>query len=730
VEKRILRLLIVDDSPDDAELVATALRRYGYMLKQQRVWDLPGLQAALDKGQWDAVVCESGLPHCTVQTMLDALKRAGLELPFLVVTRAIADEELVKLMRAGAHDVVPKNQLARLAPALEREGRAAEERRALKEARERLGELENKSRAIIEGSHEALCYLQDGMHLDANQAYLAMFGYHNLDELTGVPVMNLIDKADHARFKELLRKPPTERTEPQEFTAVKNDGTRITVELTLSAITLLGEQCLQLTVADVSRRKAVESRLDYLNRHDPLTGLLNRHHFVKALDQAVERARRGESLAWLVFVDLEQLKQINDGAGYAAGDRVLMQAAKIFRDQFSDSVAVSRFGGDEFAALLPGADEAQVRRHTEALKKSLKELALTEGDRTWRCDCRLAIIPIDANCENAQKVLAEAFQATQPPPAAAPAPAPASPAAPAAAPLPETPKSAAPAAVTPAPAPSATPTTTDAWQARLQDALDHNRFTLTYQPIVNLHGEAAELFEVLLRMVADDGSLIAAGQFVPAAERCGLGGMLDRWAIRASIEALGHMHRDNRAASFFVNITPAAFHDADLLPSVIRWLRDSGVKPEFLIFETDEAMLLANPAAGRTFIKAAHKLGCRTALDNFGRNLSNTEYLRDLPVTFLKVDGGLIRNLAADQVSQTALRAVVEVAQALSIKTVAKSVEKADNLAPLWNFGVDYVQGHYFETAGEEQDDDSAHEATLSSDEQAAPTWAKSGRRR
>jgi diguanylate cyclase (GGDEF)-like protein/PAS domain S-box-containing protein len=718
VEKKILRLLIVDDSPDDAELASTVLRRHGYMLKQNRVQDLAGLQAALDKGHWDAVICEFGLAHLNMQVAQDLLRRAGLDLPLVVYTRAIGDDDLIKVMRAGAHDVVLKNQSARLGPAMERELQAAENRRALAEVRQKLTETETKSRAVIEGSHEALCYLQDGMHVEANLAYLELFGYRNLDELTGIPVMNLIDKAEQARFKTLLRKPPADRPEPQEFTAVKADGSHFPVTATLSAITLNGEKCLQLLVSDISKRKAVESKLQYLNQHDPLTGLFNRHHFLQELARAIERVRAGEAAA-VIYMDLEQLKQINDALSYAAGDRLLIKVTRLLREHFGNDAVLARLGGDELAVLIYGHGEEELRKTAERVRKALKDTAFSEGGKTFHCDCKLTATPVDGRAENAQQVLSDAYRALR-------KAAPASAAVPSVTEIPAAPPPPEPAPVAAAPKPAASAPAAGNWVTRLQQALERDGFTLAYQPIVNLHGEPAEYFEVLLRLVGDNDQLISAGEFMPEAERSGISGMIDRWVVRNAIEALGALHREGRQASFFINLSPVAFRDADLLPSAIRWMREANVKPGFVVFETDESTVLAHTAAVTTFVKATAKIGARFALDNFGRNLSNTDYLRDLPINYLKVDGQLIRNLPADPVSQAALRAVVGVAQGLAVQTIAKCVEKAENLAALWNYGLDYVQGHYFESGAAEGGFDAAEEATLSSEAASAPSWASS----
>jgi PAS domain S-box-containing protein len=235
VERKILRLLIIDDSPDDAEGTVTAVRKGGYMLKSQRVQDLASMQAALDKGTWDLVLAEFNMPHFGARMALDLLKRADLDLPLIVMTRDVRDEDLVQIMRAGARDVVLKSQAARLAPAIRRELQAVDDRHALQIAQAKLGELVQQHRAVIEGTREALCYSQDGMHVNANKAYLALFGYSEASELEGVPVMNLIDKVDHARYKEMLRKNMKDgAVTAQEFMGVRRDDSRFAIEVALS----------------------------------------------------------------------------------------------------------------------------------------------------------------------------------------------------------------------------------------------------------------------------------------------------------------------------------------------------------------------------------------------------------------------------------------------------------------------------------------------------------------
>jgi len=722
VEKKILRVLIVDDSPDDTELAVAALRQSGYMLKHQRVQDLASMQTALDKGPWDAVVSEFSLPHFGAQLALDMIKRANLDIPFMVLTRNIKDSELAKIMRNGAHDVVMKTQTARLAPALERELRVAEERRLYREASQALAAMETKNRAIIDGSREAICYCQDGMHIDANKVYLDLFGYENFSDLEGIPLLNLIDKSDHPLLKEYLRKPAAQNAEkPHEFLALKNDGSRFHAELAVSPIVLDGQNCTQVMVTDVSKRKAVENRLQYLSQHDPLTGLFNRTYFTLELNKVLETAKKDDSQSALLYLDLQQLKEINDALGHTVGDRLLLKVARIFREKLGESAVLARFSGDEFAALLHGQSEPQIKEAVTSLLTTLKEMSITEGGKTFKCDGTVGLVVIDKQTESAQAILTKAYQACQqskPKKAATPA-APVEPK-PEKKPVAEPPKAA-------ADIPALSPVSSE-WQDRLQTALKKNGFELAYQPIINLHGDPAEYFEVLLRLVGDKGELISAGEFMPAAEKLGLTAAIDRWVVRHAIESLAALHRESRAASFFVNLCPAALKDPELLAMLQKQLATSKLEPKYLVLEADEPAIAAHPADAAMFMQALKKIGCRFSMDNFGNNLSMLNQLRDLPVDFLKISGTLIRNLSTDNISQASLKAAIELAKAMNKQTIAKLVEKAEDLGMLWNLGVDYVQGNYFQQADAQLSYEFASETTLASDTTSSPHWATGGK--
>jgi multidomain signaling protein FimX len=717
VDIKILRLLIIDDSPDDADVTIATLRKAGYMLKSQRVQDMASLQTALAQGQWDLILSEYNIAHFGAQFALDLIKGSDLDTPFIVHTKKISDADLVQIMRNGARDVVLKAQSARLAPAIQRELRAYRDREIFRKQQYILKETEDKHRAIIEGSREAVCYAHEGMHIDANAAYLELFGYENTEDLEGIPVLDLIKKDDHKRFKEFMRKKAKNSAADlnSEFEAVKKDGAPIFIDINISDIDHKGEHCTQIIFTDITKRKAVEKKLQYLNQRDPLTGLYNRHFFLQKLSAAVEKAKAGSNQSTLLFLDLSQLKKINENAGHAAGDHLLLLLAKLFREKLGGQAVISRFSGDEFAVLLPDQGEKQAKKTAAGLEATLKDTTFTESGHVFKCSCVLGKVLVDENAENARQVLSQAYKSC-----AVSKPVEALDAKMAVAPTVSSPQ-----ACTGIKNAAETGIDTE-WQHKIQQALQSDALELAFQPIINLHGDPADYFEVLVRMSDGAGGLIPAGEFMATANATGQILDIDKWVISHAIPALAELHQEAHAATFFINISKQSMADSSVPKLIHQAIKKAGIDGYHLIFEADEPDLTSDPVASGNFIRTIHDYGCQFCMDNFGQGFGDHNFLRHQAIEYVKITGSLIHNLTNDKVNQAVLQGLTKVANALGKKIIAKFVEDAESLSLLWDLEISYVQGNYFQQAEAEmsfESDDETSETTLSSDE-SVPSWA------
>ena len=232
------------------------------------------------------------------------------------------------------------------------------------------------------------------------------------------------------------------------------------------------------------------------------------------------------------------------------------------------------------------------------------------------------------------------------------------------------------------------------WVGRIRDAIDENRLILHSQPIVALKGGRPSQ-ELLLRMIGRDGELIQPGSFLPAAEKYGLIGEIDRWVITQAVALAVGTGRIVEA-----NISAASIGTVDLLPFIERQIKEVGANPANLVFEITETALMHDLAAGEAFAKGLAELGCGLALDDFGTGFGSFTYLKRLPISYLKIDIEFVRDLVTNPANQHVVRAIVSLAQAFGLQTIAEGVEDEPTLQLLSDEGVDYAQGFHLGRPG------------------------------
>jgi multidomain signaling protein FimX len=709
---KILRVLILDESPDDAEQASAALRQAGYMLKTQRLETGVAVEQNLDSNQWDLILCAHGLANLPARQVVELAARKQPFSPVIVLARRIADDELHQLMQVGARDVIIKGQWGRLLPAVERELAVAHERRAWIETREALHQLESRYRTMIEASLESISYVQDGMHMDANPSYLKLFGFENIEQLKETPLLNLIDKQDQARFKAALRKPEgADKT--QEFLAVTASGTRIPVEVAMCPLTINGELSVQVVATDVSKRKALEGKLQSMHQRDPLTGLSNRTHFLGALADAL-KAPGGV----LFGLTVNQLSTLNQTLGHTACDRLLVQIARQLRELTGTQTPVARITGGQFAVLLDAKAAAGAETLVKKLNEMFATLTASEGERTVKPDVTILQLRLEAQHKDRQAIMDQVFKAEiQTAPAAfAPPPAKAAvaPTAPAAAVAPVAPHR------TPALEPAAPQTGAD-WREAVQSALAHNQMQLLFQPIINLHGEPRCFYEAQLMLRTLDGKVIPSAEYLPSAEAAGLGSKIDRNLMLNVIDTLSKYQLEGRPGIAFVRLSSTAVQDNALLAAVQMHMKATGLDPSNLILQLDETVLVQHLQAARSFIEKARAMGIGITVDNFTGQAVSLEVLAGMHIDFFGV------NCGPNGLQEDELATAIDAGLALDRMILAKQIEDADIFTALFSRGVHYVQGDYLQPASPGLDYSFEAEQTLASDEPLAPSWRVAG---
>jgi diguanylate cyclase (GGDEF)-like protein/PAS domain S-box-containing protein len=457
----------------------------------------------------------------------------------------------------------------------------------------------------------------------------------------------------------------------------RSNGSERSIELSASPIRNGAQELIGAVVLlhDVTEMRGLARQMSYQATHDALTGLVNRREFERRLEEAIESGHRGDGQHVLCYLDLDRFKVVNDSSGHLAGDSMLREVAKLLRDAVRDSDTVGRVGGDEFGTLLVGCPLDKARQIADDLTRSVGEYRFVWKDKIFNIGVSVGLVEISRESGTLEELLAAADTACY---------------------VAKKQGSGRVVVYSARDEALARHTGEIQWLQRLQAALKENRFHLYQQVIVAAHGDdGGPALEVLLRLQDEAGNDLPPSEFMRAAERYRLMGLVDRWVVEATFAALGRgaipvpAHR-----SVAINVSGQTLGDAQFLEFVVECFDTSGVAPAQVCFEINESAVVANLDHARRFVGVLHGMGCQFALDDFGSGVGSFSNLKNLPLDYLKIDGSFMRNLARDTVNQAMVAAMIKLARTLNFKIIAEQVEDAAAAEVARRMGVDYLQGY------------------------------------
>lgn len=516
----------------------------------------------------------------------------------------------------------------------------------------------------------------DGVLFDANPALKKIFW----PALLNRKFADAIDDEDRSRFEEQYENVvKTELSSLQEkLVCIGQAGDEIQVVVNLSVVASDADQFLYsvLQVQDVTESMKLTVQLEYQASYDELTGLLNRRAFETQLERAWENSHEHEKKSYLMFMDLDQFKVVNDTSGHTAGDQLLRAVSEILTDSVRNDDFVGRLGGDEFAIILWECPTEVAKRIAESIRQSIEDFRFHWDVETYRIGVSIGGLPIDpevGDISELQQLADAACYAA---------------------------KEAGRNRVHMVSGEKDSARVHRGqvrWVQRLREAMDNNRFAIYAQPILPIDGETdeRESLEILLRLRdPETRKLIPPGAFLPAAERYGMSVELDKWVITSLFNML-FVHHAFEAVhrKYWINLSGSSVGDRRFAEFLKNAVARSPLPPGTINFEITETAVIRNIAEANELITSLRDMGCQFALDDFGSGLSSFTYLKNLPVDIVKIDGSFIRDLLEDETDRIFVKSIIDIAHTLNIKAVAEFVENEETLEAVRELGADYFQG-------------------------------------
>lgn len=547
-----IRMLIVEDSEDDAFLLHSELKARGLRLDWQRVDQPTTMATALASGEWDVIICDHNMPGFDSLAALQVLRESAKDVPFIIYSGHISDQQAVSAMQEGVQDYIEKGNIARLLPVIERELKSAAARRAVRQADSRIKEL----------------------------AYY--------DGLSTLPNQNLF--------------------------------------------------CAQVT------------------------------------EWMLEVEQRGKMPAGAVFyIDLDRFLRINSSFGYETGNEIMRQIARRFMDRLAPQAILARLSGDSFGAFFPEIHQTEnlasiaqwIRQSFDApFQKGALELFVTAS-------IGVALLPEDGTevhelLMNAETAMAHAkrlggngyafYQRDM----------------------------------------NANSGERVAMEGDLRHAIERNELFLHYQPCIAAADNRIVGVEALVRWRHPERGVIPPDRFIPIADESGIISDIGEWVLREACSQ-GRIWQESGFDIYMaVNVSAVQFAQPRLLEVVRRTLEETGFEPGRLQLEITESVLMSDAESAVGMLRAFKSMGVRISVDDFGTGYSSLSYLKRLPIDILKIDKSFVRDTPGDEEDVAIVRAIIALARALRLTTVAEGVETAEQADFLRQERCDRFQGYHF----------------------------------
>ncbi|NOQ87596.1 MAG: EAL domain-containing protein [Gammaproteobacteria bacterium] len=610
-----------------------------------------------------------------------------------VITGTYLDSVIRDCLQAGAIECMFKNEAEELFLArISGMRRFIEVQRSIEKQRENLA-------AILESVGEGVYGVDKDGHITfMNPAALKVLGMHDVKPLLGVNAFDAFHLKKLGAGRDQLKEAyySGEQLKGWETQFRHQSGKEIPVDCTLYALSVDGKQeGSVIAFRDISERKMMEEKLRWQATHDHLTGLYNRRYFESFLEKEISSVSRTGIMSALVYLDLDRFKYVNDTAGHEVGDKLLIDLSQELNKHLRRHDITARIGGDEFALILKNVDEGLAVSIADEIRTSLSNLRVHHEDKSYHVNASFGVAMMDIPNITAGDVMANADIACH---------------------------------ISKRLGRNQTHMYEKAsdernamgselgWSARIKEALEKDMFQLHYQPILNMNdvdlvnlpaqdgvlwqrhlNEADKInsYEVLIRMIDENGDINYPDSFIPTAERFNMMTDIDMWVLENALQEMVATGPVSKNIRLSINISGNTVDSDEALVKIKSLIEQYDVSPSSLTFEVTETCAIANLEQANDFINELRKIGCRFSLDDFGSGFCSFSQLKNLPTDFVKIDGQFVRSMARGATDRAIVTAMNDVAHSLGRYTVAEYVESPEIVRLLKICGVDKIQGNY-----------------------------------
>ena len=672
-----IKLLLLDHSQNDAELMVSYLRNSGHATRAEYVDSKETFAELISSNHWDLMIARYEAQNLPYQDAVDEILKQDKDIPTIIVCDDYKAELVVETMMNGASALAAREDPDHLLPIVRKELQSLAYRRELRSTLINLKEAEKRCNLLLANSKDAIAYVHEGMHIYSNDAYMALFDYDDEDELACIPIIDLVASDDQEAFKQFLKDYRNDSTK-NDFTCMvtRSDDSDIKVIMELTEATYDNEHCTQVIIRPDHDNEKLEAKLKEISSQDLLTGLYNRNHLTEQLETACSRAIQQNHPSAFMYIELDEFTTANLGVSVSDLDIILTDIAQVVQKELSNEGLCARIGDDDYGVLYNHADINRCLEDGERLRRIIEDHLSEVNNRTIQVTASISVVPINETSTDSNEILTRATETITKAREASenkgntvqly---------------VPEKPKL----------------TGESAMAEELKQAIEQNRLKVMFQPIISLRGDSREIYEALIRMIDEDGNEVEPSDFLKAANLHGMSLAMDKWVIINSIKLLSAHLAKGHNTVLFINITAACLLEPTLPAWISKALRAARLPNDAIVFQIAEEDAVTHLKQAKEFTSKLAELKCKVSVSRFGCATNPYNTLKHLTVEYIKIDGSYTSQMEKSDEGFEELTDMINTIQGQGKMSIVPMIESASTLAQLWQTGVNYIQGYFLQ---------------------------------
>ena len=677
--EKLIRLLIVDEGMHKAEQIVSALRAAGVQVRAEFAEDAEDMAEILQNKPVELVLFSLHLAEFPIKQALHIVGKSGRHVAIIAMLQNLTPENVVKAIKMGVQDVVSSKSFDHLILVIKREARNLSFWRKAMRAELQLLESEKRCQSLLASSRDAVAYVHEGMHIYANAAYMELFAKTDFEELEGTPIIDMVDPDQKDKLKSFLRGFGNNENENNELTVkmFREDGESLEVNLEFARASYDSEPCMQILIRAEADTSELEEKINYLHQHDLVTDLINRQTFMGKLKSSLTLAMNRVHQCAVIYIAIDDFQPIREKIGIAGCDTLIGDVAIILREAASAEQIVARFGANSYACLSIIKEKPLIEKFAEDFISKIEDQVFEIGDQSISITCSAGMCFIDQNSpDNANEIISRAEKTCD-----------------------EVQNSGGNSSSTFIPKVGEMTVQEEVGAAAdlIKDAINQNRISGVYQPIVSIKAEAGERYFSSLLLNEEDGSPIEhkINQVYP--DKTGTAKTLDRWMILHAIKKIADTSKQSRVVEFFVPLSVDSVLDSSLAGWVAESLNKSKVSGQRLIFLINEDHAVNHLKAAKALFEGLKNIKCQFALDEFGTGLNPFQLMKHIKADYIRVSSAYMEDLSQNAENQDSIRELASQANSMNIRSITPAVDDAAILSMMWSLGIDFVQGNFLQ---------------------------------